>query len=337
MADTSHWLAAELERLGAPSATVRAGAASPMLAEMRARPFTGAGWLFEIKYDGFRALAERHGPSAHIFHRGGGDATAVYPDLEVALRALPVDMVLDGEIVVTDERGHPSFQRLQRRALLNNPAEIAQAAATLPALYFVFDLLGVEGHDVRPLPLLERKRLLARLLPTTGPLRYVDHIETRGEEVFAAVARMGLEGIMAKRADAAYRAGRSRHWLKIRRDRVADLVVVGYTAPGGLRTGLGSLLLAAPAASGLVYVGRAGSGLSEEDLERLPRQLAADAVRKPPCGGPVPRGLPCTWVAPRLVCEIRYREVTAEGLLRQPTFLRWRPDKPIDECGMPQP
>jgi bifunctional non-homologous end joining protein LigD len=306
-----------------------------MLAETRAQPFTGAGWLFEIKYDGFRALAERQGEDVRIFHRGGGDATATYPDLAAALRDLPADAVLDGEIVVTDDRGHPSFQRLQQRALLTKPIEIAQAASALPALYFAFDLLIARGRDLRPLPLLDRKRLLARLLPASGPLRYVDHIEARGEDMFAAVAHMGLEGIVAKRTDAPYQAGRSHDWLKIRRDRIADFVVVGYTAPGGLRTGLGSLLLAAWSPRGLVYVGRAGSGLAERDLERLPRELADDVVPAPPCSGPVPRGPPCTWVTPRLVCEVRYREITSDGLLRQPTFLRWRPDKSMQECALP--
>lgn len=314
---------------------MHAGQIQPMLAEARAQPFTGAGWLFEIKYDGFRALAERQGTNARLFHRGGGDATAIYPDLAAALRDLPIDAVLDGEIVVTDERGHPSFQRLQQRALLSNAIDIAQAATALPALYFAFDLLIAEGRDLRPLPLLERKRLLEQLLPAAGPLRYVDHIEARGEDMFAAVAHMGLEGIVAKRIDAPYQAGRSRDWLKIRRDRVADLVVVGYTAPGGMRTGLGSLLLAVWTSRGFVYVGRAGSGLAERDLERLPRELAEHVLPAPPCGGPLPSGPACTWVAPRLVCEVRYREITSDGLLRQPTFLRWRPDKSPKDCVLP--
>jgi bifunctional non-homologous end joining protein LigD len=315
---------------------VRAAQVGLMLAETRERPFDDEGWLFEIKYDGFRALAEHHAGSGRLYFRGGGEATAVFPELAAALAALPADLVLDGEIVVADPHGHPSFQRLQQRGLLGNPAQIARAAAALPATLFAFDLLAFAGRDLRPLPLAERKALLELLLPATGPLRHVEHIATHGQAMYTAAARLGLEGIMAKRADSRYRAGRSRDWLKIRSDRVADLVIVGYTTPGGMRTGLGSLHLAAYRPSGLTYIGRAGSGLAEHDLARLPRELGRHVRPTPPCAGPLPRGPQHTWVEPRLVCEIRFREITHDGLLRQPTFLRLRPDKRPDECGWPE-
>jgi bifunctional non-homologous end joining protein LigD len=255
--------------------------------------------------------------------------------LAAALTALPADVVLDGEITVCDEQGRPSFERLQQRALLTRQPDIERAALRLPASLFVFDLLAFRDRDLRPLPLATRKALLSRLLPALGPLHYVDHIEARGQEMFEEVTRLGLEGVVAKRAASPYRAGRSSDWLKIRRDRSADFVVVGYTAPRGLRSGLGALHLAAQESGALVYAGRVGSGLAEKDLASLPRELHDDEQPDPPCTGPVPRGPEHTWVRPRLVCEVRYKEITSDGLLRQPIFLRWRADKRPDECARP--
>jgi DNA ligase D-like protein (predicted ligase) len=319
-----------------PPSPLRADQVQLMLAETRPQSFSEPGWLFEIKYDGFRALAAHEGGRGKLLYRHGSDATALYPDLAAALAALPADVVLDGEITVCDEQGRPSFERLQRRALLTRQPDIEHAALSLPASLFVFDLLAFENRDLRSLPLSTRKALLSRLLPTVGPLHYVDHIETRGQEMFEEIARLGLEGVMAKRAESPYRAGRSPDWLKIRRDRSTDFAVVGYTAPRGLRSGLGALHLAALESGALVYMGRVGSGLSEKDLASLPQELHDDVQAEPPCSGPVPRGREHTWVKPRLVCEVRYKEITSDGLLRQPIFLRWRTDKRPEECARPQ-
>jgi len=318
-----------------PPSPLRAEQVQVMLAETRPQPFSEPGWLFEIKYDGFRALAAHEGGRGKLIYRHGNDATALYPDLAAALTALPADVVLDGEITVCDEQGRPSFERLQQRALLTRQPDIERAALRLPASLFVFDLLAFRDRDLRPLPLATRKALLSRLLPALGPLHYVDHIEARGQEMFEEVTRLGLEGVVAKRAASPYRAGRSSDWLKIRRDRSADFVVVGYTAPRGLRSGLGALHLAAQESGALVYAGRVGSGLAEKDLASLPRELHDDEQPDPPCTGPVPRGPELTWVRPRLVCEVRYKEITSDGLLRQPIFLRWRADKRPDECARP--
>ena len=318
-----------------PPSPLRAEQVQVMLAETRPQPFSEPGWLFEIKYDGFRALAAHEGGRGKLIYRHGNDATALYPDLAAALTALPADVVLDGEITVCDEQGRPSFERLQQRALLTRQPDIERAALRLPASLFVFDLLAFRDRDLRPLPLATRKALLSRLLPALGPLHYVDHIEARGQEMFEEVTRLGLEGVVAKRAASPYRAGRSSDWLKIRRDRSADFVVVGYTAPRGLRSGLGALHLAAQESGALVYAGRVGSGLAEKDLASLPRELHDDEQPDPPCTGPVPRGPEHTWVRPRLVCEVRYKEITSDGLLRQPIFLRWRADKRPDECARP--
>ncbi len=326
----------ELRALRPPRRRVRASEVQPMLAEVQPRPFSDPAWLFELKYDGFRAVAGREDGRAVIHYRRGSEATRVHPDLASALRALPAEqVVLDGEIVVLDESGRPSFQRLQKRALLTAPRDLERAMQELPATLFCFDLLGFDDFDLRPLPLAERKRLLRLLLPDLGPLRYVDHVEARGEEMFRGVRELGLEGVMAKRADSPYRSGRSRDWIKIRADRTADFVVVGFSPPEGSRTGFGSLHLAYAAGGGFVYVGRAGSGFRESELRALREELERDRVAKPPCTGPLPTGRGHSWVAPRRVVEVRYREITEDGLLRAPVFLRFRDDKLPADCERP--
>ena len=191
---------AELERLGAARQDVRASDVKLMLAETAEKPFDDPAWLFELKYDGFRVLAERDGGTPRLVYRRGSDATAPYPDVARAVAALPFgDLVLDGEVVVLDEESRPSFQRLQRRAQQRRTADVQRAALELPATYYAFDLLGFEGFDLRPLPLVERKRLLQAVLPRAGPVRFLDHIEERGEAFYAEVSRLKLEGLIAKR------------------------------------------------------------------------------------------------------------------------------------------
>ena len=327
----------ELERLGAPRQEVRASGVKLMLAETAEKAFTDPAWLFELKYDGFRVLAEREGGVPRLVYRRGSDATGVYPDVARALAALPFgDLVLDGEVVVLDEEGRPSFQRLQRRAQQRRTADIQRAALEMPATYYAFDLLAFEGFDLRPLPLVERKRLLQEVLPKAGPVRFLDHVPEQGEAFYAEVGRLKLEGLIAKKADAPYRPGRSPHWLKLRTERVDDFVVVGFTEPQGARTGFGALHLAAFEGEALVYCGRAGSGFSEEQLVSLREALEADRLEAPACTGPLPSDRGHAWVAPRLVAEVRYLTWTDEGLLRQPVFLRLRDDKRPDECPLPR-
>ncbi|MEE8218303.1 MAG: non-homologous end-joining DNA ligase, partial [Vicinamibacteria bacterium] len=327
---------AELERLGAPKQPVRAADVKLMLAETGEKPFTDAEWLFELKYDGYRVLAEREDGEPRLRYRRGSDATSLYPDVARALGALPFgDLVLDGELVVLDEDSRPSFQRLQRRAQQRRAIDIQRATLELPATYYVFDLLAFEGFDVRSLPLVERKRLVQKLLPAAGPIRFLDHIREQGEAFYAEVSRLRLEGLIAKRADSPYRAGRSPHWLKLRAERTDDFVIVGFTQPQGGRTGFGALHLAAYDGDSLVYCGRAGSGFSEEQLVEQSALLEADRRDTPACTGPVPTGRAHVWVEPRHVAEVRYLAWTGEGLLRQPVFLRLRDDKPPDECPLP--
>jgi bifunctional non-homologous end joining protein LigD len=317
---------AEARALGAQPAARGAREPGPMLAEVRDAPFDAEGWLFELKYDGYRLLARRAGAAAVLRYRSGADATRLFPEVAKAIQMLPADARLDGELVVLARDGRPSFQALQSRAQASGHAEIARAAIERPATFFVFDLLELGGLDLAPLPLAARKRLLAAVVPRLGPVRYADHVEARGEALFREVTARGLEGIVAKRADAPYRAGRSTAWLKIRAERTGELAVVGFTAPRGARAGFGALHLAVAGEGGLVYAGSVGTGFDDRTLAALHARLLPGARRTPPCSGPVPRGRAHTWVEPELVCEVRYKEWTSDGLLRHPVFVRLRED-----------
>jgi len=326
----------ELETLGAPRREVRAAEVKLMLAETGEKPFTDPEWLFELKYDGYRVLAERREGRAGLRYRRGSDATSLYPEVARALAALPFgDLVLDGELVVLDEESRPSFQRLQRRAQQRRTIDIQRATLELPATLYVFDLLAFEGFDARPLPLRERKRLVQQLLAAAGPIRFLDHIPEQGEALYAEVSRLRLEGLLAKRGDSPYREGRSPHWLKLRAERTDDLVIVGFTEPQGGRTGFGALHLAGWKGEELVYCGRAGSGFGEEQLVELRALLEKDRRETPACSGPAPADKGHVWVEPRHVAEVRYLTWTGEGMLRQPVFLRLRDDKPVEDCPLP--
>jgi bifunctional non-homologous end joining protein LigD len=315
--------------------TVRLQDVEPMLAEKRERPFTKSGWIFEIKYDGYRLLAALESGEPRLLTRNKHDATLAFPEIVSALRHLPFDnLVLDGEVVVHDETGKPSFQRLQKRARHTRSLDIRRAAAQHPATFYAFDLLAFEDRDVRGMSLLERKDLLRQALPAVGPMRFSDHIETQGEAFYEEVVKLGLEGIVAKKASSTYRAGRSQNWVKVRADRTDDFIVVGYTKPEGARSGFGALHLAAYRDEQLVYVGRVGSGFSATQLEEVREELDRTTLDDPPCSRS-PDGKAHVWVQPELVCEVRYKEWTEDTLLRQPVFVRFRDDKPPDECLLP--
>jgi bifunctional non-homologous end joining protein LigD len=324
---------AELERAGAQRRRVRPVNIELMLAEHRDEPFSDPGWLFELKYDGYRLLAGRDGGGAQLLFRRGHEASALFPELASAVAQLPFENVtLDGEVVVLEESGIPSFQRLQKRSQLLRSADIQRASIELPATLFVFDLLGWQDFDLRPLPLAFRKSLLQRLLPKVGPLRFADHVQGRGTELFAQIRQRGLEGILAKKADSPYRPGRSNSWLKICVERTADLVVVGFSEPERSRTGFGALHLGVHQDGELVYAGRVGSGFSVRDLRALRATLEPDRRATPAFKGLVPMPGQHGWVDPKYVCEVRFKQWTDEGLLRLPVFVRLREDKQPEEC-----
>jgi len=334
-----------LEKAGAKKERVDVDKAGLMLAESREEAFTKEGWLFELKLDGYRLLAAKRGNDVKLVTRNGNDYTEVFPEIARAVRAVPLDnFIIDGEVVVLDEKGQPSFSLLQQRGSLHNVHDIKRAAVEIPTTFYTFDVLAAEGYDSRALALVKRKELLESFVPKVGAVRYLDHIPTQGEAFHKQVSTMGLEGIIAKKADTPYKAGRSAQWLKIKADRTADFAVVGFTEPKGGRPGFGALQLADIVGGRLVYAGRAGTGFTEKMLNEWHERLLEDVREDPPCFGAVktpdeepppstsiPEVKTTTWVEPKYVVEVRYTEWTHEGVLRHPAFLRVRDDKRVDQ------
>ncbi len=313
----------------------------PMLAVPVSEPFSRPGWLFEMKYDGVRALCTVVDGSARLRGRRGRDETGRYPEVAAALAAAlgAREAVVDGEIVALDAEGRPSFERLQSRINVTGARAVALAAAEVPASIAVFDLLHLDGHDLRDLPLRLRKRLLRDLL-TEGPaVRFADHVEDEGEALFAAIRERGLEGMVAKRGDSRYEGGRrSTSWLKVKAWCEQECVVCGLTAGRGGRTGsIGSLVLGVYEEGRLLHAGQAGSGLDEAMIAALRRRLDPLITEQSPFEREpsVPQAV--TWVRPELVCSIRFTEWTAAGTLRHPVVRGLRPDLRPEDCVRERP
>jgi bifunctional non-homologous end joining protein LigD len=332
-ADQAEPIRRELVKLKAPHRAVEAKAAGLMLAETADAPFSRKEWLFEPKLDGYRVLAVRAGGDTKLLTRNGNDCGAAFPEVQRAVAALPFQrLLLDGEVVALDDQGKPSFQRLQGRARLRRPIDIRHATVRCPVTYYGFDLLGFEDFDLRPLPLTARKSILRRVLPPAGALRFLEHVEDEGEALYREAERLGLEGVVGKKAASPYKAGRSPFWLKVRARRTAEFVVVGFTPPKGSRGGFGALHLADYVDGTLTYAGRAGSGFTDKQLGEVRRALEAQARPACPCAGAVPTEKGTVWVEPTMVAEVEFTERTEEDLLRQPVFLRLRDDTRPEEC-----
>ena len=310
-----------------------------MLAQPGDKPFSRKGWIFELKYDGYRLLAGVRKGQPYLRYRNGYDATALFPEIARTLAALPVSSVLlDGEVVVLDGDSRPSFSRLQQRALLSKAHDIQRAAVRLPATFFAFDLIEFEGHDLRPLEVVERKALLQKIVPAAGAIHYCDHIAERGEAFLEQIGHMRLEGMVAKRSNSSYVGRRSADWLKFRHDYTDDFVIVGYTLPKGQRKGLASLHVAtADDNGGFLYAGRVGTGFSDAVLKELTVRLEELATKTAQFTGDVPGGRTHRWVRPELVCEVRYKERTPQRMLRHPVFLCLREDKEPEDCTVQEP
>ncbi|HSR70405.1 MAG TPA: DNA ligase D [Acidobacteriota bacterium] len=325
-----------LESWGAPrieGGLPKLGEIPLMLAEPGGRPFSDPGWCFELKYDGYRLLAFKEGTRGRLQYRKGSEATRIYPAVSRMLGGLPYSsLVADGEIVVLDEQARPSFQRLQKRAMLNRSADIQRADLEHPALLYLFDLLIFEDFDLRPLTYLQRKEILAMVVPKAGPLRFAQHIPEKGRELFSHVEALGVEGLIAKRSEAAYTAGRSGDWVKIRAERHQDCVIVSMVHPkSGARTGFASLELGVFQAGKLHYAGSVGTGFSQKLIDEISAMLEPLRRKDPPCQGQVPK-VKRTWVEPQLVCRVRYTEWTEAENLRLPVFEKLRPEVKPEEC-----
>jgi bifunctional non-homologous end joining protein LigD len=309
-----------------------------MLAALQERPFSGAEWLFEIKYDGVRVLAERNGGIVELYGRNQTVITHRYPELTEALKQLPcARFIIDGEVIACDEHGKPDFQRLQARMHLTRPRDIQVGATAVPVDAFFFDCLAVEGYDVRKLPLTRRKEILKTLLPPLARAHYSDHVAEAGEDVFEAASRMGLEGIIAKKASSRYSGGRSREWLKIKCHRRQEFVIGGYTAPQGGRTCFGALHLGVYRGDKLVYVSKVGTGFDGKTLQAIWEKLQPLKRSTSPFTERTPGGRGHSWVEPLLVCEVRFSDWTYDGGIRHPAFLGLRSDKKPEDCRREEP
>lgn len=294
------------------------------LATLASEVPAGDGWIHEIKLDGYRLLCRVSGGAARLITRNGKDWTDRFSHVAEAAAALPCDeALLDGEAVVLNEHGVSEFQALQN-ALRRTAANV---------LYYVFDLLYIDGYDLTGVSLRQRKEALAGLVgavPEPGPMRYADHVEGRGAAFFEQACRMGLEGIIAKRADRPYRVGRGTDWLKVKCLQRQEFVVVGFTDPSGSRTAFGALLLAVNDDEGrLIFAGRVGTGFGERTLRELHAKLSKLERDTPPVGD-APRGAAARgvhWVEPRLVAEVAFAEWTSDGRIRHPSFQGLREDK----------
>lgn len=328
--DVGAQLGLELAKLKAPRLEGLLGMKSfpLMLAKLGEQPFDSDGWLFELKYDGLRALAIRDGGKARVFGRSGAEITTQYPEVALALDALPfARFALDGEIVAFGDDGRPSFQLLQRRIAAHDRRDIERLSLAVAVCYQVFDLLAFAEFDLRPLRLEDRKGFLARLIRGEGPLRYCDHYLGRGRHFFEAVAAAGLEGIIAKRRDSPYRAARSGDWLKLKCPRLLRFAIGGWTDPAGARSHFGALLLGAfEAGGGLRFVSRVGTGFDEDKLREIRalmerRKRKESPFRRAAAGEPrISTG--SHFCEPELVCEVQFTEWTDEGGLRHPSFQR---------------
>ena len=326
-------LRSRLDALKAPRRDLSPRNQPFMLATLAERPFSGKEWLFEIKYDGVRLMASRAGDTVELYGRSGRAIRGRYPELVAALRRLPVErFLLDGEIVALDESGKPSFQRLQARMGLTNPLDIERAAAQVPVIGIFFDCPALDGHDLRRLPLLERKALLKSFLPPLGPVRFGDHVLEHGEAFFDAASAERLEGIVAKKVGSLYAGGRSREWVKIKCQRRQEFVIGGYTAPQGSRGYFGALHLGLHDGPRLVYVSKVGTGFDQAGLKALWERLQPLRRDTSPFEVGSPAGRGHHWVEPRLVCEVRFTEWTKDGGIRHPAFLGLRDDKRPEDC-----
>ena len=294
----------------------------PMLAKLHDKAFNDAEWVYEIKWDGYRAIADIGKNEIKLYSRNGLSFKTDYPAVYEELKKIKKNVVLDGEIVALDSEGKPAFQLIQQYAQDQSVA----------LCYYVFDCLYVNGKSIENKPLLERKQILKDLLPESDVIKYCDHIAEKGKEFFAAVKKQGLEGMIAKRADGIYTEGaRSNEWLKVKNVIMEEAVIAGYTEPRGGRKFFGALVLGLYKKGKLEYIGHTGTGFDDKTLKAVYAQLQPLKTDKSPFDVKVAVNAPVTWVKPKLVCNLKYSEITEDGHRRHPVFMGMRIDKAAKE------
>jgi bifunctional non-homologous end joining protein LigD len=300
----------------------------PMLATLVKEPFDHPDWIFEVKWDGYRAVAEIRDAGVALFPRNRISLDKKFFPITQALRELRFDAVLDGEIVVVDDQGRPDFQMLQHY----------QDSGSGHLLYYVFDLLYFRGHDLTDLPLLRRKELLKNILPSIPKIRFSDYVWKKGILFYSAAKEKGLEGIIAKHSQSVYEAGRrSRQWLKVKRQLTQEAVIAGFTEPGEGRKYFGALVLGVYAGGELTYIGHVGAGFTASHLKDIREKLEPLIQEECPLIAKPETNAPVTWVKAELVCEVALSGWTEDAVMRHPAFMRLREDKAAREAVREKP
>jgi bifunctional non-homologous end joining protein LigD len=291
----------------------------PMLSTLVDEPFSDENWLFEIKWDGYRAVAYMDDHDLNLLSRNNLSFLEKYGPVADALETLHIRAVLDGEIVAVNEKGFGDFQLLQNW----------QTTRIGDLHYYVFDIVWLEGYDLTSLPLTERKRILQQIIPPGDDvIKYSDHILKEGEKFFKVALKEGLEGIMAKKLASKYEPGnRADTWLKIKVSKRQEVIIAGYTEPRRTRKFFGSLLLGVYKKNELIYVGHTGSGFNAKSLEQIYKKLQPLVIKKSAFIDSPKANMPVTWVKPKLVCEIKFTEWTKDLQARHPIFMGMREDK----------
>ncbi len=314
-----------------------------MLATSVDKPFDDPEWLFEIKWDGYRAIAFLEDGKLRLVSRSQNDLTAQFAEL-AGLPALvkAKSAILDGEVVALDDEGRSSFSLMQQRTGLRRPGQRTAPRHDVPILYYVFDLLYLDGYDLRRVALEERKAALAKIVTAGDVLRFSDHYPGQGVALFEVAKQKGLEGILAKRRRSIYEERRTRDWLKIKITHSLECVIGGYTEPEGSRQYFGSVVLGLYDKKGqLIHVGQAGSGFDENSLREVWKLLEARKSNRSPFHGEVEALRKVFWVKPLLVAEIKFAEWTHErdgtsAKLRAPVFMGLRDDREPKDCTFDQ-
>jgi bifunctional non-homologous end joining protein LigD len=294
-----------------------------MLATLVDKPFDKEGWLFETKWDGYRAITEIKSGAPTIYSRSGEIFNDLFPAVTEALQLLPSECVIDGEIVALDNSGVSRFELLQN----------IQSNKNVRIQYCIFDIMFLDGQDLRSLPLIERKVTLQKIIPTHQLLHYTEHQHCHGIALFEQAKQRKEEGILAKLSTSIYESGkRTRTWLKIKTTQRQEVLIIGYTPPAGTRKYFGSLLLAVYDTNHkLHYIGRVGTGFNEKELKEIYNKLQLLRTNVPPVTQPIKINSPITWVKPTLVAEVKFTEWTKNLKLRHPSFVGLREDKDPNE------
>lgn len=305
----------------------------PMLATLVDDAFSDPDWLFETKWDGVRAVCFIKNGKARFISRNQNELTAQYPELaDIAKSIRGSSVILDGEIVALDEHGVSRFQLLQRRLGRKNAGEIERLAATTRIAFYVFDLLYLDGFDLMGCRLIDRKETVEQILKPSKNIRYSDHIIGEGKKLFAEIAKVPLEGMIAKRLESTYVQRRSAEWLKIKTIQQSEVVIGGYTEPRKSRAYFGALVVGLYSGRELHYVAHTGGGFNQLTLAQTYKLLQPLKTRDCPFVEKPKTNEPVQWVKPRLVAQVKFSEWTADGRMRHPIFLGLRQDKNPEQC-----